>query len=205
VLFSGLVVKLIKTRFIPVFALGVVFALFQTRPASAECLAFPKLEFWGAMSYVSVQDFVETKYEGDWDIYIEKLERILKGLKRIQRRGKGAVVKLKGRRVTLRGGKLGNYIKLSGERMEIVRCLADEAEMADLQNFATAAGGNAKDDTSAFTSPIEKRDGYPTYVTIPRTLAVKLRKQAARRSLTENHEVSVNDIIVRSLRQKYAR
>ncbi len=204
-LLCGSVVNLIKIRFFTIFALGVAFALFQTSPASAECQAFPKLEFWGDMSHASVQDYVETKFEGDWDLYLEKLERIKKGLERIQKRGKGAVIKLKGRRVTLRGGKLGNYIQLSGERMDVVRCLADETEMADLQNFATAAGGNAQDISSDFPDPVKKSEGYRTYVTLPQALVVKLRKQAARRSLIENRKVSVNDIITRSLRQQFAR
>jgi len=107
---------------------------------------------------------------------------------------------MKGRRVTLRGIKLGNYIQLSDKRMDIVRCLAEQAEMADLQNFETAAGGNAQENSFKFGSPVEKNEGYRTYVTIPRTLAVELRKQAARRSLIENRDVSVNDIIVRALR-----
>ena len=77
--------------------------------------------------------------------------------------------------------------------------------MADLQNFETAAGGNAQENSFKLGSPVEKNEGYRTYVTIPRTLAVELRKQAARRSLIENRDVSVNDIIVRALRMKYAK
>ena len=158
-LFSGLVVNIKITKHFFILSLGVVFALLLASPASAECRAFPKLEFWGNMCH----------------------------------------------RVTLRGIKLGNYIQLSDKRMDIVRCLAEQAEMADLQNFETAAGGNAQENSSKFSSPVEKNEGYRTYVTIPRTLAVELRKQAARRSLIENRDVSVNDIIVRALRMKYAK
>jgi len=200
-----LVVNIKITKHFSILSLGVVFALLLASPASAECRAFPKLEFWGNMSHTSVQNYVETKFEGDWEDYLEKLENIKIGLEGILIRGKGAVVKMKGRRVTLRGIKLGNYTPLSDKRMDIVRCFAEQAEMADLQNFETAAGGNAQENSSKFGSPVEKNEGYRTYVTIPRTLAVELRKQAARRSLIENRDVSVNDIIVRALRMKYAK
>ena len=204
-LFSGFLLNKNKNKFFPVFALGIVFPLLLSSPASAECQAFPKLEIWRDMTHTSVRNYVETKFDGEWDVYIEKLERIRKGLERIQQRGKGAVVRLKGRSITLRDEKLGNYIQLSGERMDVVRCLAEQAEFSDLQNFTTAAGGNAQDNSSDFPSSGESRDDYRTFVTLPQSLVVELRKQATRRSLIENHKVSVNDIITRSLRKQYTK
>ena len=192
-------------KFLTVLSLGTVFALFQPGLASAECQAFPKIEFWGDMSHTSVRDYVETRFDGDWDTYIEKLERIKKGLEGIQKRGKGAVIKRKGRRVTLRGGKLGNYIQLSGKRIDVVRCLADNAEIDDLQNFATAAGGDTQDISYNLPAPADKTEVYRTYVTLPLALVAELREQAKRRSFIENRKVSVNDIITRSLRQRYAK
>jgi hypothetical protein len=198
-------VSKIKNKILLVFALGAFFTVFQAGPASAECQAFPKLAFWGDMSHDSVKNYVETKYDGDWASYIGKLEKIKKGLTNIQQRGKGAVIKLQDRKVTLRGGKLGDYIQKSIVRIDTVRCLADEAEMDNLQNFATAAGGNdAKDDYSAFPAPVSRRDELRTYVTLPMSLVVELRKQATRRSLIENRKVSVNDVITRSLRKRYS-
>ena len=192
-------------KFLTVLSLGTVFALFQTGLASAECQAFPKIEFWGDMSHTSVRDYVETRFDGDWDTYIEKLERIKKGLENIQKRGKGAVIKRKGQRITLRGGKLGDYIQLSGKRIDVVRCLADNAEIDDLQNFATAAGGDTRDISYNLPAPVDKTEVYRTYVTLPLALVAELRKQAKRRSFIENRKVSVNDIITRSLRQRYAK
>lgn len=197
--------NLFKSRFYPVCALVALSAVLQSSPASAACRAFPEVEFWEGMSHASVRDYVETKFDGDWSTYIERLERIKKGLENIQKRGKGAIIKRKGRRITLRGGKLGNYIRLSDKRIDVVRCLADNAEMDSLQNFATAAGGDAQDNSYNFPAPVEKSEGYRTYVTLPQTLVVELRKQAKRRSLIENHKVSVNDIIVWSLQQRYAK
>ena len=157
------------------------------------------------MSHASVRDYVDTKFDGDWDVYMEKLASIKEGLEKIQKRGRGVVIELKDCRVKLSGKKLDNYIRLSGERLNTVRCLADKVETADLQNFATAAGGDAKENSSNVSSPVGKREGYRTFITLPRALVVELRKQVARRSLIENRVVSINDIITRSIRQKYAK
>jgi len=135
-------VNKIKINFFTVFALGAFFAVFQSNPALAECRAFPKLDFWGNMSHASVQNYVDNRLYGDWGGYIEKLKNIRNGLEKIHRRNRGAVLKLKGRRVTLRGVKLAYYIQKSNERIAVVRCLADVSDIAGLQNFATAAGGN---------------------------------------------------------------
>ena len=102
------------------------------------------------MSHASVSNYVETRLDGEWGVYIEKLEKTKNSLEDIQKRGKGAVLKLNGKRVTLRGKNLGNYILLSGDRLEIVRCLADQASMAGLHSVTTAEGGDtleAKDDS----------------------------------------------------------
>lgn len=182
------------------FATAAFLAPHQAR-AQAACPAFPKLQFWGDLSHGSVRAYVEDRFDGDWNDYIGRLERIKNGLQGIHGRGKGAVIKFKGRRVTLKGAKLGDYLQLSGVRLGVVRCLAEEAEINDLQNFATAAGGN--DTPSDFPKPAVKREGYRTYVTLPLSLVAKLRKQATRRSLIEGQKVSVNDIIVRSLKSRY--
>ncbi len=193
---------------VKIFSLALVFATaafvapHQAR-AQAECPAFPKLQFWGDLTHGSMRTYVDDRFGGDWDAYIGKLERISAGLQGIHRRGKGAVIKLKGRKVTLKGAKLDDYLQLSGTRLNVVRCLAEEAGINDLQNFATAAGGN--DAASNFSKPVAKRQGYRTYVTLPQNLVAKLRKQAERRSLLENRKVSVNDIIVRSLKSRYLR
>lgn len=168
--------------------------------AKAECAPFPKLEFWGNLTHSSVQNRVKFRFNGDWNTYINRLERIIVGLKGIQEKGQAAVIKMRGRRVRLKGTKLDNYLQLSGTRLSVVRCLAEQAGIDDLQNFATAAGAT---DTSNFPKPVAKRKGYGTYVTLPKSLVAKLRKQAARRSLIEDRNVSVNDVIVRSLISRY--
>ena len=71
--------------------------------AQAACPAFPKLQFWGDMSHGSVRAYVEDRFGGDWDAYIDKLERISAGLLGIHGRGKGAIIRLKGRKVTSEG------------------------------------------------------------------------------------------------------
>ena len=157
------------------------------------------------MSHASVQNYVETKFEGDWEDYLEKLENIKIGLEGILIRGKGAVVKMKGRRVTLRGVKLAYYIQKSNERIAVARCLADGSDIAGLQNFATAAGGNdTRAGSSYFPDPDKKSEEYRTLVTLPLSLVAEMRKRAIQRSFIENRKVSVNDIIARSLRRQFA-
>ena len=192
-----------------IFCAALVFAAAFLAPnqarAQAECPAFPKLQFWGDLTHGSVRAYIEERFGGDWNAYINKLERIKTGLQGIHGRGKGAVIKLKGRRVKLKGAKLGDYLQLSGVRLGVVRCLAEEAEADSLQNFATAAGGNDEKAATNFPKPEAKRQGYQTYVTLPQNLVEKLRQQAERRSLLENRKVSVNYIIVRSLKSRFLR
>ena len=94
-------------------------------------------------------------------------------------------------------------MQLSSVRLGVVRCLAEEAEADSLKDFTTAAGGN--DTHSDSPKPAAKRQDYRIIVTLPQSLVAKLRKQATRRSLIENQKVSVNDIIVRSLKSRYLR
>ena len=155
------------------------------------------------MSHGSVRAYVKDRFGGDWDAYIDKLERISAGLLGIHGRGKGAIIRLKGRKVTLKGVGLSDYMQLSSVRLGVVRCLAEEAEADSLQDFASAAGGN--DTHSDSPKPAAKRQDYRIIVTLPQSLVAKLRKQATRRSLIENQKVSVNDIIVRSLKSRYLR
>ena len=195
----------IKTKFFTVFALGAFLTVFQSNPALAECQAFPKLEFWGQMSHASVQNYVDNRLYGDWGGYIEKLKNIRNGLEKIHRRNRGAVLKLKGRRVTLRGVKLAYYIQKSNERIAVVRCLADVSDIAGLQNFATAAGGNdTRAGSSYFPEPDKKSEEYRTLVTLLLSLVAEMRKRAIQRSFIQNRKISVNDIIARSLRRQFA-
>ena len=154
------------------------------------------------MSHGSVRAYVEDRFGGDWDAYIDKLERISAGLLGIHGRGKGAIIRLKGRKVTLKGVGLSDYLQLSSVRLGVVRCLAEEAEADSLQDFAAAAGNDTHSDSP---KPAAKRQDYRIIVTLTQSLVDKLRKQATRRSLIENQKVSVNDIIVRSLKSRYLR
>ncbi|MBC8337681.1 MAG: hypothetical protein H8E39_03225 [Alphaproteobacteria bacterium] len=206
----GLKVKKFTARTFSTFAVSAAFVLFFSGYASAECPSFPKFSFWGNLSHVSVKNYVETRMDGDWPGYIEKLEKIKTGLESIHLRGKAAVLKLKGNRVTLQGENLSDYIQMSEKRLNVARCLAEEVEMAELQNFATAAGGNNTPDSSQelssnFLLPAEREQKvYRTYVTLPGRLVSKLNKRATRLSYIENRTVSVNDVITRSLQRRFA-
>ena len=191
----------IKNKLFAALLLGALAALsFPTPSTAADCQAFPKLTFWGDLSHDSVQNYVETKFDGDWDTYIERLQYIKKGLQEINSQGKGALIKMKGRKVVLKGEKLLNYLRLSNTRINIVRCLADKMDAAGLQDFATAAGGNDPVETAA-----APEEDYRTLMILPKKLIIKLRKIAVHRGLIENQLVTVNDIISRILRTEFAR
>jgi len=194
-----------KTNFFAVVlfsALGVLAFPHQAK-AQGECAPFPKFEFWGDLTHGSVRTYVKDRFDGDWDAYIDKLEKIITGLQGIHERGKGAVIKLKNRRVTPKGTKLDDYLQLSGARLSVVRCLAETAGIKDPRNVATPAAETDAKDTADLPKPVAKRKGYRTYVTLPQSVIAKLREQAARQSLIEGRKVSVNDLIVRSLINSY--
>ncbi|MDA1091153.1 MAG: hypothetical protein O3A85_12680 [Proteobacteria bacterium] len=182
---------------------ALAFLSFPNNASAAECPAFPKLSFWGDLSHDSVQSYVDSKFDGDWGAYIERMGDISRGLKEIHDRGKSALVTLKDRKVVLEGGKLGNYILLSKTRLKIIRCLAEANDTAAIQNFATAAGGNDANTTPVSLNQINAANEYRTYLRLPGSLVAKLRKQAVRRSLVENQQVSVNDIITRTLKSEF--
>jgi len=194
-----------KTNFFAAVLFSALGVLAFPHQAKAEdgCAPFPKFELWGDLTHGSVRTYVKDRFAGDWSAYIDRLERIITGLQRIHERGKAAVIKLKGRRVTLKGAKLGNYLQLSNARLSVVRCLAKTAEIKDPQKATTPAGETDAKDASDLPKPGAKREGYRTYVTLPKSVIAKLRKEAARLSLIEGRKVSVNDLIVRSLIDSY--
>ncbi|MBT6095247.1 MAG: hypothetical protein HOH04_10215 [Rhodospirillaceae bacterium] len=110
-------------------------------PADAsQCNQFPKLKLWGDYSHEGVQKLVSTRLSGDWNGYLARLDNRLGSIKDIHARGKALALKIGDKRYTLKGKTLAGYIRASEQRLSVVECLAHEAEMAALENFATAAG-----------------------------------------------------------------
>ncbi len=114
--------------------------VFSANTALAQCKPFPAYELWNTLSHERAKSYVKRKLKGDWTPYISHLEKQLKNIEKIVESGKGARLKHKGETVTLTGKKLLEYQQASLARLDVVQCLADEMEVADLNNFATAAG-----------------------------------------------------------------
>ncbi len=89
-----------------VTAITVVLAF----PASAQtkCQAFPKVTFWGELTHDSVSRHVDDKLAGNWDRYLKQLNRQQTALSRIHKRGAGAAIKRKGRKIKLVGNSSPN-------------------------------------------------------------------------------------------------
>jgi len=90
--------------------------------AQAQCAAFPKVAWWGAMSHDRVVRYVNRKHKGDWNRYIAKWEKQLKIMTDIYDRDSTAVIRKRG--VSLRGESLGDYISQIVDRISVTRCLA---------------------------------------------------------------------------------
>jgi hypothetical protein len=72
---------------------------------------------------------------------------------------------------------------------------------AGLDGFDTAAGGDiSPPDPVAPTPAVAKEQTYRMYLSLPLDVVGKLRKRAVQQGLIEGRRVSVNDIILKTLR-----
>lgn len=187
---------------------GAVFAVLASFPvdgfARPECPSFPKVTFWGEVTHASVRQHVEEKMSGDWVVYLNQLQRQHMALKGIYQRGSGAVIKRKDKKIRLSGKELAKYLKFTKRRISVVQCLAELDEANTLADFSTAAG--TPEDWEAKKPPVsrfsKKKTMVRTFLTIPKKLMVKLRKQAVRESLKKAKKVSVNDVVVKILKRE---
>jgi len=118
---------------------------FASNSALAQCQEFPRYPMWKTLTHASIKSYVKQKLKGDWTPYLRHLEGQLKSTEKILASGKGARLKHSGKIVVLSGEKLAEYQRLSQARLAVVQCLADESEVAALDNFATAAGDEVQD------------------------------------------------------------
>lgn len=172
--------------------------------AQSDCPPFPKITFWGEMTHASVRQHVEDKLAGNWVSYLNQLQRQQTTLTKIHLRDSGAVIKRKGKKIRLAGEQLGKYLKFSQRRISVVQCLAEMEEATGLADFATAAGTPSKAPVKKKASKSFRSGGEAmdrTFITLPKSLLVKLRKKAVRKSLKTTKRVTVNEIIVEILKQ----
>jgi hypothetical protein len=179
-------------------------SLSYARSDAGYCPTFPKVEFWGELTHDSVRRYVEQTHAGDWVAYLNQLQRQYESLANILDRGKGAVIKRKGRKIRLSGKNLAKYIKVSSRRLSIAACLAEREEAWGLDDFSTAAGTPGPVEADAPVPPQERSSGQDldrTYITLPKNLYQKLRKAAVRQSVKDARRTTVNELIVEMLQQ----
>jgi len=119
--------------------------------AAANCGTIPQLEIWGKMTNARVEQYVEKKLKGDWQPYLDHLAEQLANVRKIQAEGRDAQMRYNGKLVRLSGQLLETYVAASEKRFAVVQCLADggqDLNVADLVNFATAAGSDTATDES---------------------------------------------------------
>jgi hypothetical protein len=188
------------------FALGTCLLILLS-PGSAfsqtVCPDFPKVDFWGEMSHVLVRQHVADSFSGNWGPYISRLKRRHAALSRISGRGKAARVSRDGRRVVLKGARLSQYLGFSSERIKVVECLAKSASAGNKPGKQALSTPPEKSPRKKNLS--DKEQVKRTYLTLPKSLLDKLRQEAVRRSKEENRSVSVNDIILETVKKELRR
>jgi len=158
--------------------LGIVFlAGGVTNPASAgmagaslsACQAFPEVGLWQNLTHATVRSQVESKYNGDWQIYISRLENYGNQLRRIRASGKSARVTRGGKKVQLQGEAIARFLTLVDKRIAVTRCLAKnegnrpskDLDVASIAEFSTAAGGTDDDRPASAAVTQKKCDAFP--------------------------------------------
>jgi len=110
--------------------------------ASANCGPFPRIPLWESLSHDLVRQQVDEIHGGDWQAYLAKLERYEDKLRGIQKKGTGAVVTWKNRKIQLKDEAIEVFLSHVDRRIAVTRCLA---EADDVANFSTAPGGTDGD------------------------------------------------------------
>lgn len=122
-----------------VLSLGLVVA---ASAASADCSPFPRSNFIGSYTHDQVIQYVDRAHGGDWAPYLAALDKNLVRLNQLRARGQGAVVKVRGEPMKLNASDLSRFVFTSRQFSSVAQCLAEEKEMAALDQFETAAGAD---------------------------------------------------------------
>ncbi len=102
--------------------LAIAAAIAISGGARAECEAFPKVEWWGALSHDTVREFVDEEFDGSWAPYLEKWDIRRMKLKRLADNAMSLTIDETG--TVLKGASLNAHIKNVEKRLQVARCLA---------------------------------------------------------------------------------
>lgn len=111
--------------------LGLVFGLNRPVSAASGCPEIPSVFWWDNKTESSITEHVNERYGGSWEAYVTAWEGRLQRLKDIQVRGSRIAIKEQG--IILSGRGLDLYVDVVGERLEVLRCLMNEAIAAKRQ------------------------------------------------------------------------
>jgi hypothetical protein len=193
---------MIGKRFAAVCSVAIMASAFPALAAN-DCAPFPRIALWGEYTHESVRKHVDQNLGGDWNAYVGEMQRQLDALRQIHGRGSAVTVTRDGRTVKLAGEQLAQYIMHADRRLGIVRCLAAAAEAHTVADFSTAAGTASGADFRPNRSGNEVLQR--TYITVPEDMLDQLRKMAVRRSVKENRQTSVSEIVVEMLERELRR
>lgn len=193
---------MIGKRFAAVCSVAVMASAFPALAAN-DCAPFPRIALWGEYTHESVRKHVDQNLGSDWNAYVGEMQRQLDTLRQIHGRGSAVTVTRDGRTVKLAGEQLAQYIMHADRRLGIVRCLAAAAEAHTVADFSTAAGTASGADFRPNRSGNEVLQR--TYITVPEDMLDQLRKMAVRRSVKENRQTSVSEIVVEMLERELRR
>ena len=113
-------------------SLGLVVA---ASSASADCNPFPRSNFIGSFTHDQVIQYVDRAHAGDWAPYLAALDKNLQRLNQLRAQGKGAVVTVRGEPMQLNATDLSKFVFTSRQFASVAQCLADQQEMAAMNQF----------------------------------------------------------------------
>jgi len=95
-----------------------------TLPDKVSCPKIPEVDWWRVKTHAQVISYVDRKYGGNWQPYVDSWSGRLKKLQDIFRRG--SAIKT-GNGVVLQDAELATYINHVAERVAAIKCLAEQA------------------------------------------------------------------------------
>lgn len=167
-----------------VLSLGFVVA---ASAASADCSPFPRSNFIGSYTHDQVIQYVDRAHGGDWGPYLNALNSNLARLEQFRKRGQGAVVKVRGESMKLNAKDLSKFMFTSRQFSSVAECLAEEQEIAALEQFETASGQETHTNEEVVQSTYSEGRSAPKSAglstSIPNVLGESLRVQISSQCL----------------------
>jgi len=128
---------------------------------AASCPALPDVVWWKT-THVKIVKYVDRKYRGDWDPYIQRWEDYEKKMQGILDTDGTALVK--SRDIRLRGKQLAAHILQIHQRLVVTRCLKQKfsGQVATNKNGTAGDSGNDRINTNIYQASLAKRRSNPS-------------------------------------------